>query len=174
MCAYRDGRTAAFDELYARHKNVLYGFMLRNCGEEQLANELYQDVWLRLINARAQYRPDAKFRTWLFTIAHNRLKDHYRAQARRTARIGATAAPVEDLPDQAPLPLDLAQQQELHTLLVQHIATLPLAQREAFLLHEEAGLSIDEIGEATGVGRETAKSRLRYAVAKLRRGMEER
>ncbi len=174
MCAYRDGEAAAFDSLYARHKDTLYRFVLRNTGEPQAANEVYQDIWMRVINARHGYRPKAMFRTWLFSIAHNRLKDFYRAQARRNARIASADAAPDDLADEAPLPGDVLYTEQVRAALLAGIGTLPHAQREAFLLREEAGLSLAQIAELVGVPRETVKSRLRYAVNRLRASIREK
>jgi len=177
MQRYRDGDAHAFETLYARHKAPVYRYLLRQCGVAALAEELFQDVWMNLIKAHSRYEARAKFTTWLYTLAHHRVIDYYRRQA--------TGVPIsyEDDPDDAPLIEQVAdsevrqpdnaferrrQAQQLLGLLAQ----LPEAQREAFLLREESGLSLDEIAEVTGVNAETAKSRLRYAMAKLRQGMK--
>lgn len=82
MLRYRDGEVAAFAPLYARHKGALYRYLLRQCGQPALAEELFQDVWLKLIAARAGYTVQARFATYLYRLAHNRLIDHYRASRR--------------------------------------------------------------------------------------------
>jgi len=173
MCAYRDGEAACFDRLYERHANSLYRFVLRNASDEHHAGELFQDIWMRVINARARYVPSATFRTWLFSIAHNRLTDYYRTQARRNARIEAAGADYERLADAGPLPAEALQNTQLQAVLIREISALPQTQREAFLLKEEAGLSLEQIAEVVGSSRETIKSRLRYAVAKLRSALRE-
>lgn len=175
MLGYRDGDAGAFDLLYARHKGALYRYLLRQCRIAAVAEELFQDVWMNLIRARDRYEPRAKFTTYLFSVAHNRLIDYYRRQAAGVPvsydddpddpLLDSVAASVQAQPDtQADL---RAQAQRLLAL----IAELPEAQREALLLREEGALSVEEIARATGVNVETAKSRLRYAVARLRRGM---
>src|SRR5260221_2421380 len=78
MLTYREGGAAAFEELYRRHKGALYRFVLRSVRERSLAEELYQEVWMRVIEARSRYAPQAKFTTWLYTIAHHQLIDHWR------------------------------------------------------------------------------------------------
>ena len=83
MVAYASGDTAAFELLYSRHRGPLFRFMLHQVREHGTAEELYQDVWQRVITARERYRPEARFSTWLFQIAHNRLTDHWRAQSHR-------------------------------------------------------------------------------------------
>jgi RNA polymerase sigma factor (sigma-70 family) len=83
-CSRTLGDAAAFDALYARHKGGVYRYLLRQCRQGGVADELFQDVWMNLIRARASYAPTAKFTTWLYRMAHNRLVDHYRASAHLT------------------------------------------------------------------------------------------
>jgi len=164
MLAYRDGDAGAFDTLYARHKGPVYRYLRRHA--RAAAEELAQDVWMRVIQARTGYDVRAKFTTWLYTIAHNRLMDHFRA----CGRAAAHAAPSHDDPDEAleqPLRRRIGRRQTAARILAA-LDALPAAQREAFVLQQEAGLSVEEIAAATGVNRETAKSRLRYALTKLR------
>src|SRR5436190_18395294 len=78
MLAYRDGNAAAFDQLYRRHKGPLYRYLLRQCRDAAAAEELFQDVWMNLVRARAGYTVTARFSTYLYRLAHNRLIDHYR------------------------------------------------------------------------------------------------
>jgi RNA polymerase sigma factor (sigma-70 family) len=174
MLAYAAGRAAAFDALYARHKGGVYRYLLRHCGNAALADELFQDLWLNVIRVRASYVPTARFATWLYTLAHHRIIDHWRAQGRAQFlsidddddatrhRVEAIAAPRRDEPEQR-----LADR-ELGACLKAALAAVPPAQRDAFLLQHEGGLSLEDIARLTGVGVETVKSRLRYAVAKLR------
>ncbi|MEK6593205.1 MAG: RNA polymerase sigma factor [Pseudomonadota bacterium] len=176
MLRYRDGDAGAFDVLYRRHKGGLYRYLLRQCRDPAAAEELYQDVWMNLIRARGSYEVTAKFTTYVYRLAHNRLIDHYRKNAHGAAlsyddetgpQIDEPAAPLQSQPEAN---YDIRQ---LAARLMSLLAELPEAQREAFVLHQEAGMGIEEIAAATGVTRETAKSRLRYAMAKLRRGMSE-
>src|SRR5258708_23772064 len=78
MLAYRDGNAGAFDTLYARHKGGLFRYVLRGVKLRAVAEELYQEIWIRVIEARERYAPSARFTTWLYTIAHNRLVHHWR------------------------------------------------------------------------------------------------
>jgi RNA polymerase sigma-70 factor (ECF subfamily) len=172
MLAYAAGDAGAFDALYARHKGGVYRYLLRQCRQSSVADELFQDVWTNLIRARASYAPTAKFTTWLYRLAHNRLIDQYRASGH------LTLVPVDDEAHEDVIaaipgarseePERRAENRELGERLRAALATLPPAQREAFLLQQEGGLSLAEIAELTGVGAETVKSRLRYAVGKLR------
>jgi len=169
MLAYRQGDTGAFETLYARHKGPLYRFVLRSVHERGLAEELYQEIWMRLIEARGRYTVQAKFTTWLYTIAHHRLTDHWRKRGLRAVDIADhdPPAPAADGPERR------AQARQDLERLAAALAALPAAQREAFLLHEEGGMSVAEIAAATGVGEEAAKSRLRYALAKLREALDD-
>jgi RNA polymerase sigma-70 factor (ECF subfamily) len=173
MLAYAAGDAAAFDALYAKHKGGVYRYLLRHCGVAGTADELFQDVWMNLIRARAAYVPTAKFTTWLYRIAHNRLVDHWRA----SGHVDYVTANGDDEGDD-PLasvpgarsdePDVRAASREIGARLSRALAALPPPQRDAFLLHQEGGLTLDEIAQLTGVGMETVKSRVRYALAKLR------
>jgi RNA polymerase sigma-70 factor (ECF subfamily) len=173
MLRYRDGDANAFARLYARHKGPLYRYLLRQCGQPATAEELFQEIWLKLIAARTGYTVQARFATWLYRIAHNRLIDHYRASRR-----GLPVSYAGDCPEWAEVPAPTEKQPEHQDecyrraeRLLELLAELPEAQREVVLLKEEGGLSLEEIAQATGTGRETVKSRLRYALARLRRGL---
>jgi len=176
MLAYKNGDAMAFETLYLRHKGSLYRYMLRQCASKAVAEELFQDVWMSMIRARKRYRSSAKFSTYLFRVAHNRLIDHYRKN--NPAQTGPGSDQAGDDPDEQPG--SLQQQPEQQTLIqqqIQHllvcIQTLPAEQRQVFLLKEEAGLDLNEIARITDAGPEAAKSRLRYAIKKLRQCMGE-
>ena len=172
MLAYAGGDVAAFEQLYAHHRGRLYRFLLRQLRDPALADEMFQDVWQRVISARAGWTPEAPFGTWLYRIAHNRLADHWRALRHRppapadgderTARI-----PDHDTPERTLS--EFEQRRRLQLALDE----LPAEQREVLLLRLEQELTLEEIGAITGVGRETVKSRLRYAMDKLRSRLPE-
>jgi RNA polymerase sigma-70 factor (ECF subfamily) len=176
MLAYAGGDAAAFEALYGRHKGPLYRFVLRSVKAPGEAEEIFQDVWMRAIEARARYQPKAKFTTWLYTIAHNRLVDHWRAK-------GLSLVPIGDGDDDRPAidppagpsaePHRRAEGRQSVARLLEALAALPAAQREAFLMHEEGGLSVAQIASITGTPEETAKSRLRYAMNKLREAIDD-
>jgi RNA polymerase sigma-70 factor, ECF subfamily len=174
MLFYRDGDAGAFDALYARHKGGVFRYLARQCRDAAAAEELFQDVWMNLIRARAGYTVQAKFTTYLYRLAHNRLIDHYRKQGQAAVEsYDAEDGPaLEALVDEhAQPPEDAADARRQAAELLELIGELPAPQREAFLLQHEGGMSVEEIAAATAVSRETAKSRLRYANAKLRQGM---
>jgi RNA polymerase sigma-70 factor (ECF subfamily) len=169
MLAYAGGDAGSFDTLYAKHKGPLFRFVLRSVKSRAEAEELFQEIWMRAIEARTRYTPQAKFSTWLFTIAHNRLVDHWRARGLTLVSLDDEEGSVSEVaagpgaePHRNLEALQTAQR------LAAALAALPLAQREAFLLHHEGGLDIAGIAATTGSGEEAAKSRLRYATNKLR------
>ncbi len=169
MLAYREGDAGAFDELYRRHKGGLYRFVLRSVRDRAVAEELYQEVWMRVIEARGRYQVQAKFTTWLYTIAHNRLVDHWRKRGLQLVSLDQDDAQAAEPPAGADYePQRILEAKQGLARFAQALEALPPAQREAFLLHEEAGMSVAEIAHATGANEEAAKSRLRYALSKLK------
>ena len=168
MMQYRSGKLAAFEMLYRRHKDPLYRYLLRGCAHADVAAELFQEVWASLVRVRATYEPRAKFSTWLYRMAHNRLIDHLRLLPRAPLPLEEELIPAAAEHER---PEAQALAGESASRLRRALAALPAEQREAFLLHEEAGLTLEEIAEVSGVGRETVKSRLRYGLAKLREAL---
>lgn len=173
MLAYQQGDAAAFETLYEKHKGGLYRYILRFCKQPALTEELYQDVWMKVINARDNYQVKAKFSTWIYQIAHNHVIDYFRKENRSTMDEYADVDEVlEVTPGQTQQqPEKQAELEQSSEHLLALIAELPAEQREVLLLKEESGLSLEQIASVIGVNAETAKSRLRYAIKKLRQGM---
>ncbi len=177
MYAYRDGDGTAFEVLYGRWRGPLYRYFLRQCGHSGQADELFQDVFMRVIGAAASYEPTARFSIWLFHIAHNRLVDHWRKMGREPVDPLPSGEDGDDCELDPPGPEDSApdrqvERRQLREALMAALNELPDLQRETFLLAEEGGLTLEEIASISGVGRETIKSRLRYATGKLRNRLE--
>jgi RNA polymerase sigma factor (sigma-70 family) len=176
MQAFAAGDARAFETLYDRHALPVWRFVLRSLHDHALADDLVQDVWFSLVRQAPQYEPRARFRTWLFTLAHHRMVDHWRthkAHASLDAETEGGATLADTLAaDSGFGPVRQEQSREQAQALLDALATLPLPQREAFLLQAEGGLSLAEIAQATGVNAETAKSRLRYARERLRHTLE--
>jgi RNA polymerase sigma-70 factor (ECF subfamily) len=173
MQRFAAGDLAAFEQLYARHRGGLMRFLQRGLGRRELAEECFQEVWSRVISARERYRPEARFATWLYQIANNLLIDQYRRQRPEVATDELPEAPPVDsinpvAPAAALSPEDTLGAFEESRRLQQALAELPDEQRIAVQLRLEQELSLEEIGRITGVGRETVKSRLRYALDKLK------
>ncbi|HET6431030.1 RNA polymerase sigma factor [Dyella sp.] len=168
MLAYGRGDLAAFDALYAKHRGTLYRFVLRSVRDRSLADEVFQDTWSRVIASRTRYQPQAKFSTWLLQIAHHLIIDSYRRKRplaegdEAELALAAHPAPEHEQPEHA------LSDFERRRGLQRAIEQLPDDQRVAVLLRLEHDLSLEEIAQITDVGRETVKSRLRYAMTKLR------
>lgn len=167
----KEGDLSAFELLYHRHKDPLYRFIFRQCSDEQQAQDIVQDVWLSIYKACDGYIPTAKFTTWIYRIAHNRLIDFYR----RSQKGLPISYDDESLSEQQLLNIDnrnnpeqLAQSAQQSERLLSAIANLQEAQREVALLHFEMGFNVGEIANITQTKPETAKSRLRYALKKIR------
>lgn len=177
MMRYQSGDAGAFDVLYARHRAGLFRFMVRQCKSREHTEELFQEVWMNLIAARERYRPEAQFRTYLFTLAHNKLMDYFR----RHGKVELTLHENEDgetavdrmAASRVDEPQVRAESRQQSDAILRALEGLPAPQREAFLLYEEGGMTIEDIAVATGCTFEAAKSRLRYAIAKLRDGLKE-
>ncbi len=181
MRAYGDGDAGAFEALYARHRSATYRYFLRHAGgDAATAEELHQDLWLRVIGARRRYEVQAKFSTWLYTLARHRMVDHWRA------RHGVTLASLEDEETAAQVdassdppgvagddPLRASIDAQARLRLLTALTDVPPLQRDAFLLHIEAGLSLEQISGLTDAPVETVKSRLRYAYRRLRTALED-
>jgi RNA polymerase sigma factor (sigma-70 family) len=175
MARYAKGDARAFELLYARHKIWLYRVLLRNLRDETLAQDVFQETWLTIVRTAHTYEPRAKFSTWLYGLARQRLIDQLRklhAQPEipfATFNDETAQQTLEDVADvQAPDPADRASWQQFGKALGAALADLPAEQREVFVLWVEAELTVEEIAQATQSSIEAAKSRLRYARAKLR------
>jgi len=171
MLAFAKQDASAFETLYARHKDALYRYFLRHINNQATCQELFQDLWMKVINAKENYQVTAKFKTWLYTLAHNRLVDWYRRNNLESqAFIENTDEPVDGTIEWNPE--DELQTKRLSTQLKSAIAKLPFEQREVFLLHQEALLTLPQIAEMQQLGIEKIKSRYRYAINKLRLTLE--
>jgi RNA polymerase sigma-70 factor (ECF subfamily) len=193
MLAYVAGDGAAFDLLYQRHEGGLYRFVRRLLGIQLVSqvDEVFQETWLRIVSARASFAPQgAAWRTWAFTIAHNLAMDRLREIGREVSyyahdedgdgldaarlfdrgvlRRDIAAAAVSSRPSTE----DIAFWQAAGRRLLACLDELPADQRAAFLLHHEDGFTVDALAAALDVGFETVRSRLRYALKKLRGCME--
>ncbi len=168
--AHGAGDPHAFARLYDRYDRPCFLFIRRTLGgaHADAAEDVHQDTWIAVARNAAGFDPrKAGFRAWLFTIARHKVWDHFRRQ-----KVAVLASAEEDaammVADPGPTPLQAVESRELAERLVAAVEALPLAQRETFVMVAHAGLTLDEAAEATGVAMETAKSRLRYARARLK------
>ena len=179
---HANGQTAAFGQLYDRHDRRCLDFIRRLLGsagsaDDASAEDLHQEVWIAVARQGASFDPNkARFVTWLFTIARHKVVDHLRQRAGPVRLAADLGEPVQALLDAHPdapefSPEAVARNRQLAAALLREVQSLPLAQRETFVLFAQHGLSLDEVAGVTQVGLETAKSRLRYAREALRRGL---
>jgi len=168
MRRYQRGDEDAFRQLYERHRASLQRFVRRLSPEIGDTEEIAQETWMAVIQGRERYRPQARFVSYLFSIGRRRTMDRWR----KLGRAPPLDPDAEELDRQAAPPAHEPEHQAataaLRADLMTAVASLPMMQREAFLLRAEGGLTLEEIGEVTGTNRETAKSRLRYALNRLR------
>lgn len=171
--AHGAGDPHAFARLYDRHDRASFQFIRRlvGAGHSDAAEDLHQETWVAIARNAAAFDPGkASFPAWLFTIARRKVWDHFRRQ-----KVAVLAAAHDDaamlVPDPGQSPLEQVQSRELAEEIVAAVEALPLEQRGAFVMFAQAGLSLEEIAQVSGVAVETAKSRLRYARAKLRQSL---
>jgi RNA polymerase sigma-70 factor (ECF subfamily) len=180
MLGYAGGNMQAFNLLYERHEMGVWRYVFRSVRVQAIADDLLQDVWFALARQAPNYQPTAKFKTWLFTLAHNRLVDHFRTAKHHVSLDdddddeSYSVALVQTLAANSGFgPLKRLESKEQARALLEAIEALPFAQREAFMLQAEAGMDVQDIATTTGVSFETAKSRLRYARSRLRELLQE-
>ena len=177
MGRYARGDVAAFKSLYRRHEMRIWRYLERNVGNRATADELMQEVWFAVARDASRYAPSARFTTWLFTIAHNRMIDSIRTSRPQMSletlgyEAPSVVEPLTSDPNSGPLAAAVARDQA--KALIQAIEQLSAEQREAFLLQVEGDLSVEEIAAITHSSFETTKSRLRYARTKLREQLKE-
>ena len=162
MLAYQQGDSSAFEVLYGRHKDALFRFLYQHCPQTAVVEELAQEAWMSIIKAAERYQVSAKFRTYLYQVAHNKLLDHWRRDKNQRNNLD-----IDELElSAANTSLDMEADENLKVIGAA-ILQLPADQRDAFLLREE-GFTHEQIGHIVGAGKETVKSRLRYAGNQLR------
>jgi RNA polymerase sigma-70 factor (ECF subfamily) len=182
MLAYAAGDASAFARLYDRHERATYRYFLRQAVAPSQADDLLQETWMAIVRHAPRYAPDARFTTWLYTIARSKLVDHWRATRRQVAVIDEAVNDPDDAGDHDAITTVLdrvsagesarpdvqAMSRQYARAFIAAVEALPEAQREVFLLHVDGELSLDAMAAITSVGIETAKSRLRYAMKRLR------
>ncbi len=181
MLRYQRGDATAFAELVRRHERPVYNFVLRHLRAEAAAADVTQEAFLRVVRRASEFKHEARFSTWLYTIARNLCVDHGRkGKLRRHPSLDAPEGDgarllLEVVADRAPSG-DVARAAEwskMRTSIVSAVEALPEDQREVFLLREVANLPFKEIADVVGVPENTVKSRMRYALERLRAALSD-
>lgn len=178
MLAFRGGDAQAFSVLVSKHQRGVFNFILRSVRNQGRAEELLQEVFLRVVRAKDRYEKTAKFTTWLYSIARNlcvdesrraRFRDHQSLDAKRGGKDGEAGGSMLSRLAAESVPTDeAAEAPTIRRRLASAVDALPDEQREVFLLRQVSGLSFREIGETLDIPENTVKSRMRYALEKLR------
>jgi len=183
MLRYQRGDRSAFAELVRRHKTPLFNFVLRHTHSASAAEDVTQETFLRVVQRAAEFKHEARFTTWLYTIARNLSIDHARKMKhRRHPSLDAQAGPGNESRPLSEVVSDLRPEGEvdraaewsaMRRSIVDAVEALPEEQREVFLLREIANLPFKEIADVTGIAENTVKSRMRYALERLRMALSE-
>ncbi|MBN2716769.1 MAG: RNA polymerase sigma factor [Deltaproteobacteria bacterium] len=174
IAMFQTGDAAAFEALFNRYKAPIFVFLVRQCGNRDIAADLTQDVFTKLLNRADTFRHQSRFSTWIYTIARNTAMDHVRkAKHRNHASLDAASsddgpALIEKVSDDGPTPERGSKAGELQKALATAIDKLPVDQREVFILREYHGMPFAEIAEVVDAKIGTVKSRMRYALEALR------
>jgi RNA polymerase sigma-70 factor, ECF subfamily len=178
MTLFKKGDTKAFEKLLARHKKAVFNFCLRMVGDKSAAEDALQEVFLKVVKSAKSWERQAKFTTWLYTIARNHCIDALRkASYRKTASLDQSLNGSEDdgatlgdrVRDEEGISPDRgAESGRLRPKLEKALASLPEEQREVFVMREYAGMPFKDIASVVGVPENTVKSRMRYALEHLR------
>ena len=177
LAAFQQGDPSAFERLLRRHRGPLFTFLVRMTGDREKAEDLAQETFLRLVRGAAAWQQRARFQTWLYTIARNLCVDQSRRDKFRRAESLDAEGPGDEPPlvdkvaGSGPGPDRGAESARLRPLLQAALLSLPVEQREVFILREQAGVPFKEIAEVVGVNENTVKSRMRYALEGLRKAL---
>ena len=179
MAAYKAGNAGAFRILVERHHAPVYRFCLRAMRSPEAAADAAQEIFLRVVKNAVSWEPKAKFTTWVYTIARNHCIDEARkGRFRRTESLQETVGKdgegeekIERVASPLPQSDTLAHGTRLRKAIDSALATLPEEQREVFLMREVSGLAFKDIADAVGVGENTVKSRMRYALTGLKKAL---
>ncbi len=162
----KQGDEAAFNALVYRHYDNIYAFCCRRCGDRELAADLTQEVFLRLVTAVYRYSVTGKFTNYLLTIAVNVCNDHYRRKKPETA-------PLEEFSAADPGAEERLLENDSAEAVRRALDALPDGQRDTVILRYWHNMKLRDIAAVTGVPTATAKSRLRLGMARMRKIIEE-
>jgi RNA polymerase sigma-70 factor (ECF subfamily) len=185
MLRFQGGDQSAFTKLVRKHKTPVYNFILRTVRAREVAEDLAQDVFVKVVQSAADFKHEARFSTWAYTIARNLCIDHLRKAALRRHPSLDQAANNNSNEEGPTLGERIADSHfaasvdrvaigsELGIRITRAVEDLPPEQREVFLLREIANVPFKEIAEIVGVPENTTKSRMRYALERLQQALAE-
>src|SRR4051812_17418961 len=179
LAKFQQGDASAFNPLLTRHRAPIYTFLVRMIGDRERAEDLAQDTFLRIVKGAQAWQQRSRFQSWMYAIARNLCADLARRDRfRKTESLdaepaGGGATIADGLADPGPAPDRAAERERLRPILENALLSLPVDQREIFILREQAGLPFREIAEIVSANENTVKSRMRYALAALRKALAE-
>ena len=162
----------AFETLYQRHKGPMYGFISRSLNDTEEANEVFQEAWFKIINHKDKFDPQQKFTTWAYTIIRRLLIDYYRKQPDSGTETQLDETLLETSADPIKQPDNEFERKQMTQQMHQTINTLPMSQRQAFVLRHGSGFTLPEVARITDQPQEQTKSQYRYAVKKIKLALE--
>jgi RNA polymerase sigma-70 factor, ECF subfamily len=163
------GACEAFEELLRRYASRVLGFCVKSTVDRSFGEELAQEVWLSVWNHRAEYRPDGKFRIWLFTLAQNRLKNAARDRARRPWARADACVDGADCRDLSPSGIDHLIAAQRRARVDGAMSRIPANLRDAVVLRFDQELAYEEVAKVLGTSEPTARSRVFHGLRELRR-----
>ncbi len=176
MVRYKRGDRDAFAELARRYQKPLYNFALRYLGRREVAREITQEAFLRVVKRSADFKHESRFSTWIFSITRNLCIDELRKQKHRNHPSlddpGPSGRPLSEQVDGGQRSSDGedgAAQRQLRGGLLRAVDALPDDQKEVFLMRELGGIPFAEIAQITNTAENTVKSRMRYALDRLKK-----
>lgn len=173
--SYLSGNETSLEFLVTKHQQRIYSYILVRIQDENLANDIFQDTFVKVINTlkRGKYNEEGKFLQWTMRIAHNLIIDHYRREKRMPTMAPTDEFDIFNILKDGSLNVESSLikdqiEKDLHKL----IEKLPEEQKEVLMLRHFSGLSFKEIADQTEVSINTALGRMRYALINLRKMME--
>ena len=174
ITAFQSGDYDAFEKLYLRHKLPLIRFIYGFCHKQHIADEIFHDVWMKVIQSKSRYEIKSKFKTWIYQIARNQVIDYVKKKS-TVSEVNNLNEEILNFEQELNEVADLSDElikEEVEQTANQIINELPFEQKEVFLLKTEVEMTTKEIAGMLGENPETIKSRYRYAITKLKSGLD--
>lgn len=170
MLNYAANDEQAFDVLYQRHKGPVYRYLLKSCNQSTIAQDLFQELWIKLINNKEKYCTEYAFTTWFYTMARNLLIDWYRKSGKQIKDHQPYIN--DEIPDNnLKEPESVFEKRAMLHQLQQALEVITFEQREVFILRQESNMPFNDIAKVMSCTTEAAKSRYRYAIEKIKNAL---